>query len=300
VDGTLPFCSIVIPTYSRPRQLAACLRALANIEYPQDRFEVIVVDDGSEDSQEATAASLGDSLDVTYLRQRHAGPAAARNTGARQARGDLLAFTDDDCVPDRDWLRTLVSCSAEMPGHAVGGRTLNALPQNPYSSASQSLVTYLYAYYNADRAKPSFFASNNLVLPANRFHAIGGFDTIYTCSAAEDRELCDRWLQHGYRMAYAPEAVVHHAHWLSLRTFLRQHFDYGRGAFRFRQARASRTQGRLRVEPPAFYLRLLAYPYSAGGGRPAALAALLLVSQMANATGFVCEGGRRIAEKLRR
>jgi glycosyltransferase involved in cell wall biosynthesis len=299
MDDTLPFFSIVIPTYARQRQLEVCLRAVADLDYPQSRFEVIVVDDGSESSQEATVASLADLLDVTYVRQAHCGPATARNAGARRATGELLAFTDDDCRPARDWLRILASRSAQMPGHAIGGRTLNALPRNLYSTASQSLVSYLYAYYNADPARPAFFASNNLLLPANRFHAIGGFDTIYTCSAAEDRELCDRWLQHGYRMVYAPEAVVHHAHPLSLRTFLCQHFDYGRGAFRFREARVRRIRGRLRVEPLSFYLRLLAYPYTvAREGRPWALAALLLISQTANAIGFLCEGARRIAERL--
>jgi glycosyltransferase involved in cell wall biosynthesis len=299
MDETWPFFSIIVPTYGRPRQLEACLRALADLDYARDRFEVIVVDDGSENSPEATAASFADRLDLTYVRQSHAGPAAARNSGARLAKGELLAFTDDDCAPARGWLRGLASRLAQMPGHAVGGRTLNALPWNPYSTASQSLVTYLYAYYNADPARPSFFASNNLVLPADRFQAIGGFDTVYTCSAAEDRELCDRWLQHGYRMAYAPEAVVHHAHPLSLRTFLCQHFDYGRGAFRFREARATRARGRIKVEPFSFYLRLLAYPYAmAGEARRSALAALLLVSQMANAVGFLCEGARRMAERL--
>jgi GT2 family glycosyltransferase len=286
-----PFFSIVIPTYARPGQLATCLQSLARLDYPRDRFEVIVVDDGSETPPEAVVASFCGHLDVTLLKQAHAGPAAARNTGAAQARGKFLAFTDDDCAPALDWLQSLAARFARASDCAIGGRTLNALPDNPYSTASQLLIAYLYAYYNADSDRARFFASNNLAMPADRFHAIGGFDTTYTRTAAEDREFCDRWLHHGYRMTYAPEALVYHAHALTFHNFWRQHFNYGCGAFRFRQARAQRACGRIRLEPLSFYLNLLLYPFSqAQGWRAPLLAALLGVSQIAHAVGFLWEG----------
>ena len=87
--------SIVIPTYGRPDQLAACLDSLEALDYPRDRFEVIVVDDGSPQP----LPPYGGALRVTLVRQAHAGPAAARNTGAAASRGRWLAFTDDDCRP---------------------------------------------------------------------------------------------------------------------------------------------------------------------------------------------------------
>jgi GT2 family glycosyltransferase len=293
-----PFLSIVIPTYARPRQLATCLQSLACLDYPHDRFEVIVVDDGSETPPEAVVASFCGQLDVTLLTQAHAGPAVARNTGAARAKGKFLAFTDDDCAPAPDWLQSLAARFARASDCAIGGRTLNALPDNPYSTASQLLVAYLYSYYNADPDQARFFASNNLAMPADRFHTIGGFDTTYTRTAAEDRELCDRWLHHGYRMTYAPEALVYHAHVLTFRTFWRQHFNYGRGAFHFQQARAHRACGRIRLEPLPFYLNLLRYPSSqAQGWRALLLAALLVVSQVVNAAGFFWEWTNRIARK---
>ena len=82
------------------------------------------------------------------------------------------------------------------------------------------------------------FRANNLALPEDRFRAIGGFDTIFPLAASEDREFCDRWLHHGFQMTYAPEAVVYHARALTFRSFWRQHFKYGRGAFHFHQVRA--------------------------------------------------------------
>lgn len=119
----------------------------------------------------------------------------------------------------------------------VGGRTFNALPENPYSAASQLLVDYLYTYYNADPERAGFFTANNLALPAESFRAIGGFDSTFPYAAAEDREFCDHWLHHGHRMRYAPEAVVYHAHALTLRTFWRQHCTDGRGASHCQQVR---------------------------------------------------------------
>ncbi len=285
-----PLFSIIVPTYRRPAQLAACLRAMARMDYPRGGFEVIVVDDGGQTIPEALIASFKDRLDVTVLAQEHAGPAAARNTGAAKATGQFLAFTDDDCLPAPDWLQALALCFERVPERAIGGRTVNALPGNPYSTASQILIDYLYSYYNADPDQARFFASNNLALPAERFRAIGSFDGAWQRAAAEDRELCDRWLQQGLQMTYAQEVIVYHEHALTLRTFLRQHFSYGRGAFWFHRIRSRRGMGPVKVEPVRFYRNLLLYPFAQKHGRRAPLlTGLMLVSQIANAAGFFWE-----------
>ena len=170
-----------------------------------------------------------------------------------------------------------------MPQHMVGGRTVNALTNNPYATASQLLVNYLYEYYNRDPDHARFFTSNNLALPAELFHRIGGFDVRLTRAAGEDRDLCARWLEQGYGLFYEPAAVVCHAHDLTLRKLWRQHFQYGRAAFYFHRQRGRRAK----MEPPAFYLRLLRYSFSQGRGYAAlGLAMLLGLSQVANAAGY--------------
>ena len=122
------------------------------------------------------------------------------------------------------------------------------------------------------------------------FQATGGFDSAYMRAAAEDRDLCDRLRACGFRMTYAADAVVYHAHALTFGTFWRQHFNYGRGANRFHTARARRSRKGVRVEPFSFYLELLRYPFKRRTGRQAPLlAALLLISQAANALGFLWE-----------
>lgn len=284
-----PFFSIVVPTYARPEQLALCLQSLTCLDYPPECFEVIVVDDGSEMPLESVVAPLQSQLNLTLLSQPNAGPAKARNTGANQARGRFLAFTDDDCTPAADWLQTLAAKFAVAPDSMIGGRTINTLPDNPYSTASQMLIDYLYGYYNANPEGAKFFASNNLALPAERFHAIGGFNTTFPLAAAEDRELCDRWLDKGYQMIYAPEVQVYHAHHLTFTTFWRQHFNYGRGAFYFRSVRSRRTLERIKVEPLSFYFNLLIYPFLQISYQVLLLVFLIIVSQLANTVGFFSE-----------
>lgn len=294
--STRALFSVVIPTYRRPKQLARCLEALASLDYPHDDFEVIVVDDGSADPPSAEVAAFRGLLDITLIPQPHSGPATARNTGAALARGRFLAFIDDDCAPAPTYLSRLADRFAAGPDRAVGGLTLNSLTAKLYSTASQMLVHYLYDYYNAVPEQARFFASNNLAVPADRFRAIGGFDSDFTQATAEDREFCARWLHNGYRMTYAPEIIVYHAHALTLAGFWRQHFRYGYGAFHFHRARAQKASSRIKVEPLAFYLGMLRYPFlHARSSQPVLLATLMIVSQLANAAGFVCEAAGRLA-----
>jgi len=288
-----PFFSIIIPTYNRPKQLAVCLQSLANLEYPRDCFEVIVVDDGSPIALEPVIAPFRCQLPITLLNQKNAGPATARNTGAARARGEFIVFTDDDCAPAPDYLQRLAERLAKTTACALGGRTINALSDNPYSTASQLLIDYLYAYYNVDPGQACFLTSNNMALPTELFHAIGGFDTSFALAAGEDRELCDRWRHHGHRIIYATEALVYHSHAMTLRKFWRQHFNYGRGAAAFHQTRGRRNTGDVKLEPVSFYLNLLRYPFSQNNGiRSLTLATLLLLSQAANAAGFFLSKAR--------
>jgi GT2 family glycosyltransferase len=167
---------------------------------------------------------------------------------------------------------------------------VNGLPQNLCSIASQMLISHLYAYYNRDAENARFLTTNNLALSARLFRDVGGLDTTYIRAAAEDRELCDRWLQHGLGLTYAPEAVVYHEHALTPAGFWQQHFGYGRGAWRYRLARAARERGPVRIEPARFYAALLGRPFATEPiARATTLAALLLLSQAANAAGFFWE-----------
>ena len=281
--------SIIIPTYNRPRRLKQCLQSIAHLDYPRDRFEVIVVDDGSNVALEPVVTTFQEQIDITLLRQENAGPAAARNRGAAQAQGQFLAFTDDDCQPTANWLTQFAKCFATEPQSMLGGQTINALVSNPYSTASQKLIDYLYEYYNPAQGKEAFFASNNIAMPTANFRALGGFDISFPLAAAEDRDFCDRWNSQ-FPMLYVSEAQVNHYHNLSLASFWRQHFGYGRGAFCFHQLRSQRQSKQLEVEPLSFYFNLLFYPFAQASEQPKILiSGLFFLSQVANVAGFFWE-----------
>jgi GT2 family glycosyltransferase len=284
--------SVVVPTRDRPGQLADCLRALGGLDYPRDRLEVIVVDDGGAADLEPVRTSAPSELSLSLIRRdRAGGPAAARNTGAAAADGENLAFTDDDCLPERAWLAELTAALGAAPGAGCGGHTANGLPGNRYAEASQHIQELVYAHYNADPEAARFFASNNLAVPRAAFLELGGFDAERFPRASEDRDFCDRWLASGRTLRYAPAAVVQHARALDLPGFARQHMAYGRGAARYQRARAERGSGRLRDDVP-FHLNRSLWRRTLGmrpARHAASMVALLGLWQAANAAGYALE-----------
>ena len=286
---SLPFVSVIVPTRDRPRALSECVRALANLDYPRDRFEVIVVDDGGTETMPPLPAHAP-GVALTVLRRSHAGPGAARNTGARRARGSYLAFTDDDCHPARDWLSAYVRAAEALPGRTMGGPIVNGLGGNIYSEASQLLIGLLYAHHNEQPDDGRFFTTNNLFVPTALFRRVGGFDTKALRETAEDRELVGRLRRLGHRLAFTPTAVVFHRHPLSLASFWRQQFQYGRGAVYFHRVRKAREGEATRPLPASFFLSLLRAPFRyAYLSRGVLLALLLVLSQVAYAAGFLHE-----------
>ncbi len=287
--GTLDF-SIIIPTCNRPALLANCLEAISRLGFPRSRFEVIVIDDGCCESVDSVCARFDGLFSLNLVRQQRQGPAAARNQGGWLAKGRFLAFLDDDCEPGPEWLTVLYHYLAEQPDQLVGGEMLNGLVDNLYSSASQQLLAWLYHYFNHHSAQPRFFATCNLALPTQGFVELGGFDTSFPLAAAEDRDFCDRWRIAGLKMAYAAQAHVYHYHHLTLASYWRQHFNYGRGACRFHARHHERTRSRVPFEPLYFYWGILRSPFHAPEiQRPWPVAMLLALSQIANLSGYLCE-----------
>ena len=285
-----PTFSIIVPTYNRPRQLSRCLKALVALDYPRGRFEVIVVNDGGPELINSIVAEFEAQLCVRCIIQPNQGPAAARNNGARLANGRFLAFTDDDCAPTATWLRQLAAQLMKEPQKMVGGYTRNALHRNPFSITSQLLIDFLYHYYNQTESRALFFTSNNFAVAADLFWQVGGFEESMPLAAGEDRELCDRWLDHSYEMVYLPRAIVFHEHYLHLFSFWWQHFNYGRGAWLYRWRRSQRKQEAVHLESPDFYLKLISYPLTmARDIRAYILTGMLCFTQAANATGFLYE-----------
>jgi GT2 family glycosyltransferase len=156
--------------------------------------------------------------------------------------------------------------------------------------ARQLLTDFTSTYFDGG-AMGRFFNSNNLAVPRDAFLKAGSFDVRLT-RAGEDREFTDRWSAHGQPSRTVELAVVHHAHELTIRSFLRQHFTYGRGASAYRRIRADAGRP-VRIEPN-FYLRLLRYPGTVARGlRAAALSTLIILAHGAYGAGLLSETIRR-------
>lgn len=287
--------SIVIPTRDRPDALDACLAALAEQTLSPERFEVVVVDDGGAAGLEDAVDRHRDSLHISLNRRAHAGPAAARNDGARVAQGKVLAFTDDDCLPDPGWLAAIATAVERSPGSIVGGRTENALVSNLCSEASQSVIAYMYANALRRTGELPFVTSNNLALDHELFDTLGGFDASFREAAAEDRDLSARCTAMGGSLVYVPAALVRHAHPLEPRSLLRQYVAYGRGA---RLLSQSRQGGHTAVgtRSPAFYAGMLIDPYRRHSlGQAVVVASLVALTQIGTAIGYASGNGPQSA-----
>ena len=292
-----PTISVVIASNREPARIVRCLEGLV-AQTLDGGVEAVVVDDGAPVALDEAVEAFAPRLRVRALRGPGRGPAAARNTGVAAATGRFVAFTDDDCVAEPDWLRLLVAALVERPDAIAGGTVRNLLEADRYAQTTQRLFDFLYASYGHGTTR-RFFGSGNMALGREAFLAAGGFDESFPLPGGEDRELCERWQEEGRELVLVPDAVVVHAHPLTLATFVRQHRNYGRGAYQLRRRRPAGAAGAtVGPEPVRFYLRLLADPFGREPfPRAVTQSALLAVTQVATAVGYL--DGRRRARSAR-
>lgn len=275
--------SVIIPSYNRPQQLAACLEAVV-AQKDEAPFEIVVVDDGSRTPLSGLCERFGPR--VRCIRQKNAGPAAARNTAVREARGSFLAFTDDDCRPRPGWLSALRTRHAGATDRIVGGAVVNGRPHDPYAAASQDLADYLYDYYGAADGTAPFFTTNNMGCTRAAFLDIGGFDESFGRNGAEDRDFGMRWREAGRALVFCPEAIVDHHHEMNLHEFFRQHANYGRGAFHLHGVMRGRSSPLPKTEPLGFYINLVVWPVRQNGLRRLPSIFLMGLTQVAMVAGY--------------
>lgn len=233
----VPRLSIVVPTTAdRSAVLRRCLAAIGRSAMPPGELEVVVIGDG-EDVPAPPPGSAG-AVAVRFAAQPHAGPAAARNHGARLAGASVLAFTDDDCVPLPGWAPRLLAAVEARPEALVGGHVRNGLPGNPWAEASHAVLEAFTDTYNARRGAPGFAPTCSIAMRRDVHARLGGLDERFRTAAAEDRDLCHRAALAGHPTVVERRAEVEHLHALDLRSFLRQSMNYGRGEVTYRRMAA--------------------------------------------------------------
>ncbi len=217
--------SVIVCTRNGRGRIGNCLKAVTNLEGKADLLaEIIVVDDGSSDG---TADWVAKNFpEVRLIRLAACGLSAARNAGAQAALGTALAYTDDDCEPDREWLVRLVRVFADGRFAAAGGPNLAPEAQT-WQQAVVCASPGAPSHVMLDDEEAEHLPGCNLVVTKEAFDAIGGFDPQFH-TAGDDVDFCWRLRDAGYRLGFAPGAFVWHHRRPGIRAFLRQQLGYGR------------------------------------------------------------------------
>ncbi|MEA3201061.1 MAG: hypothetical protein QOE90_2489 [Thermoplasmata archaeon] len=192
--GDDPAISVVIPCRNEAATLPACLDALEAQDFPPERFEVVLVDGGSTDGCRDIARASG----IRVLEDLGHGPSAARNVGVLGARAPIVAFTDGDCAPERDWLTAIAEVFAEKPWITGVGGALR-MPRR----------TFLGRMEDDDaRVRYRGFITSNVAYRRDAILAVGGFDETLCC--AEDYDLAWRLRDAGFEVVWDPRPLVLH------------------------------------------------------------------------------------------
>lgn len=278
----MPRIAVIIPTLNRPDSLQACLQALSD-NFPCDA-EVIVVSDGGDREQFPDLTRFEACLNLKVIHAPHGGPAHARNIGLEHTEAPIVAFTDDDCLPQADWLSTMAEHVSMDPPVAVAGSSVNGLPDSIYAAAYQLVLDIAERDQKYARYSATFYPSNNLAFPAAALQAIGGFDVNF--QTAEDREVCRRWLQSGHDLKKVPQARLAHAPRLTLTSFWNKFVSHGKGAAQYHRSSTPQQPG----VSLGFHFRVPFHAFSEASLKklrhPIRTMALLVVWEFANLWGF--------------
>lgn len=212
--------SIIIPALNEEKMIGRCLESLTKLVFARDRFEVLVIDNGSRDRTLAIADSFKDRLNLKVLQQAGVRISALRNLGARAATGDILAFLDADCLAPADWLDQMLVLAPANGAGVLGAHYL--LPED-----SSWVGRTWHRYQEAPKSgEVSHVPAGDLIMRREDFLKLGGFDE--TIQTNEDYELCERARKAGMDVRAFPQiGVIHLGTAQSLRVFFRKQAWHG-------------------------------------------------------------------------
>lgn len=196
--------SVIVPVHNNQESIKKCVEALLGQNYPNNGYEVIVVDDGSDDG----TAGVVKAYPLKYIYQKNQGPAAARNRGAGEAKGDIILFTDSDCVPDGNWISEMVKPFKTHDVVAVKG----AYKTNQRALTARFAQIEFEERFNMLKKAGSIDMVDTYSAGFRRdvFLEMKGFDTSFPVANNEDTELSYRMSRLGFRMVFNPNAIVYH------------------------------------------------------------------------------------------
>jgi glycosyltransferase involved in cell wall biosynthesis len=216
-----PEISVIVPTYNGASRISSCLESILN-QNTSRIYEIIVVDDGSTDD---TAHVVSTFPEIRLFVRQNRGPAAARNFGVSQALGNIIVFTDDDCIPLPDWLENLVQ---PLDDSRVTGCKGAYLSKQSEVTAQFVQIEYEEKYeILAGMKETNLIDTYSAAFRKSAFSEVGGFDESFPNASVEDRDLSIKLAQAGHKLVFVPTALVYHTHAAGQWVYFKKKFKNG-------------------------------------------------------------------------
>lgn len=205
-DGTPGFVSVIVPVYEDLDRLLICLEALERQTYPTSRYDVWVVDNGLEPTIMAATKRFEH---VICIHEAKPGSFGARNTGVAASYGDIVAFTDADCIPSDNWLEEGIKALESLGGAGAVGGEISVFAQDSDRPTAPEVYEIIYGFSQRDCIEREKFAvTANLIMPRDVFYRVGQFD--HRLTSGGDKEWGQKADALGIEIAFAPDAIVGH------------------------------------------------------------------------------------------
>jgi len=211
--------SVIVPTYNRASLMPNLIEALLQQEHPA---EIIIVDDGSTDN----TADIVRKYPVKYVYQKNNGPASARNHGVKESSGDIVIFTDSDCIPQKDWISKLILGFTEDYIGAVAGSYNIANPESLLVNCIHEEIKLRHLRLKKKKYIKAF-GSYNVAIRRHVFEKVGRFNENYRAASGEDNDLSYKILRGGFKIKFQESALVVHNHTERLWKYLKEQYRHG-------------------------------------------------------------------------
>ena len=221
-----PLITIIVPAKNEEKTIGRCLHSLKSLNYPN--YEIIVVNDGSTDGTEEILKQFNA---VTIINTAGVGPSMARNLAIEKSGGEYLAFTDGDCLIDKEWLNELLTYFTDTGIMGVGGDQLQPEDETAFGKDVYeffNLIAFSSDYLKTEKEVMTIRHNPtcNMMYRKAAFEKIGNFKKdLWPC---EDLEFDCRLIQSGYELIFNPKAIVYHYRPKNLKKYGQFHFRYGR------------------------------------------------------------------------
>jgi len=218
--------SVIIPVLNAQKTLEKCVLSVINQDYPKNRYEIICIDNGSNDASMSILKKYNDSVKILIEKEKSS--YAARNKGVKSAKGEIILFTDSDCIADKNWIKNIIIPFKDTNNILVSG---NVKAYNP--------ITTIQSYYNnfchnhKNFSKWCLTTTSNCAIPKKLFFKIGGFNT--TLKSGGDLELSHRINKINTEFSFQKNAIVYHIYPDSIINFIKKNFFYGTGNYILRK-----------------------------------------------------------------